>query len=80
MNCHLKLGALYLTNLSPFSAENCFEMHCVTKSGIFQMKTHIDYDREVNEIESILDSQSNVIRTLVLSRDKSKTSPFFAIL
>ena len=44
------------------------------------MKTHIDYDREVNKIELILDSQSNVISTLVLSRDKSKTSPFFAIL
>ena len=28
------------------------------------MTIHIDYDREENKIELILDSQSNVIRTL----------------
>ena len=28
------------------------------------MTIHIDYDREENKIESILASQSNVIRTL----------------
>ena len=80
MNCCLKFGSLYLTNHSPFSVENCFEMLSARKSGKFQMANHIDYDREENKIELILDSQSNVIRTLVLSRDKSKTSPFFAIL
>ena len=64
MNCHLKFGALYHTNLSPFSAENCFEMLSVRKSGKFQMANHIDYDREENKIELILDSQGNVISTL----------------
>ena len=34
------------------------------KSGKFQMAIHIDYDREENKIELILDSQGNVIRTL----------------
>ena len=29
------------------------------------MTIHIDYDREENKIELILDSQGNVIRTLV---------------
>ena len=29
------------------------------------MTIHIDYDREENKIESILASQSNVIRTLI---------------
>ena len=67
VNCHLKIGALYLTNLSPFAAENCFEMLSVTKSGIFQMTIHIDYDKEENKIELILDSQGNEIRTLVLA-------------
>ena len=65
VNCHLKFGALYHTNLSPFSAENCFEMLSVRKSGKFQMAIHIDYDREENKIELILDSQGNVISTLV---------------
>ena len=31
------------------------------------MTIHIDYDREENRIELILDSQGNVIRTLVLA-------------
>ena len=39
-------------------------MLSATKSGKFQMTIHIDYDREENKIESILASQSNVIRTL----------------
>ena len=64
VNCHLNIGALCLTNLSSFSAENCFEMFSVRKNGIFQMTIHIDYDREENKIELILDSQSNVIKTL----------------
>ena len=42
-------------------------MLSATKSGKFQMTIHIDYDREENKIESILASQSNVIRTLVIS-------------
>ena len=37
----------------------------MTKSGKFQMTFHIDYDREENKIELILESQSNVIRTLI---------------
>ena len=64
MNCHLKFGTLYHTNLSPFSAENCFEMLSVTKSGTFQMTIHIDNDREENKIELILYSQGNVISNL----------------
>ena len=36
------------------------------KSGKFQMAIHIDYDREENKIELILDSQGNVISTLQL--------------
>ena len=40
------------------------KMLSATKSGKFQMTIHIDYDREENKIESILASQSNVIRTL----------------
>ena len=39
-------------------------MLSATKSGKFQMTIHTDYDREENKIESILASQSNVIRTL----------------
>ena len=39
-------------------------MLSVTKSGIFQMTIHIDYDREENKIELILYSQGNVISTL----------------
>ena len=31
------------------------------------MTIHIEYDREENKIELILDSQSNVIRTLLFS-------------
>ena len=31
------------------------------------MTIHIDYDREENKIESILASQTKVIRTLVLT-------------
>ena len=31
------------------------------------MAIHIDYDREENKIELILDSQGNVISTLVIS-------------
>ena len=62
---HLKFGALYHTNLSPFSVENCFKMLSARKSGKFQMANHIDYDREENKIELILDYQGNVISTLV---------------
>ena len=39
-------------------------MLSVRKSGKFQMAIHIDYDREENKIEFILDSQGNVISTL----------------
>ena len=39
-------------------------MLSVRKSGKFQMAIHIDYDREENKIELILDSQGNVISTL----------------
>ena len=35
------------------------------------MTIHIDYDREENKIESILASQSNVIRTLVAAPSDS---------
>ena len=38
------------------------------KSAKFQTTIHIDYDREENKIESILASQSNMIRTLVDSK------------
>ena len=58
MNCHLKFGALYHTNLSPFSAENCFEMLSVRKSGKFQMAIHIDYDREENKTRFLMVSQT----------------------
>ena len=34
------------------------------KSAKFQMTIHIDYDREENKIESILASQTKMIRTL----------------
>ena len=37
------------------------------KSAKFQMTIHIDYDREENKNELFLDSQGNVIRTLVTS-------------
>ena len=37
------------------------------KSAKIQMTIHIDYDREENKIESILASQTKVIRTLVLT-------------
>ena len=46
-------------------------MLSATKSGKFQMTIHIDYDREENKIESILASQSNVIRTLIKSLCKT---------
>ena len=37
------------------------------KSAKFQMTIHIDYDREENKIESILASQTKMIRTLEAS-------------
>ena len=74
MNCRLKFGALYFPNLSPFSAENYFEMLSVTKSGKFQMTIHIDYDREENKIELILESQGNVIRTIDLENFENQQS------
>ena len=35
------------------------------------MTIHIDYDREENKIELILESQGNVISTLAIGEEKS---------
>ena len=36
------------------------------KSAKFQMTIHIDYDREENKIQFLMDSQTKMIRTLVI--------------
>ena len=59
-----KLALFLLLTSANSQLRIVLEMLSTTKSGKFQMKIHIDYDREENKIESILASQSNVIRTL----------------
>ena len=53
----------------------------MTKSGKFQMTIHIDYDREENKIELILESQGNVIRTLIphVFKDTHFVTVYFSI-
>ena len=36
----------------------------MVKSAKFQMTIHIDYDREENKIQFLMDSQTKMIRTL----------------